>query len=130
MISKITDLDNLKGIRISTNPYFIKKVYLRKNIKYLYKNVITITNKSKNTIQIISKHKKILELFGVKKLNPILKQKPIIKPGKKITLNLNCSTKSKIATLMGYFSIISLNNSTKFKAYIPQTKLSLPEILN
>jgi Uncharacterized protein affecting Mg2+/Co2+ transport len=59
-----------------------------------------------------------------------LKQKPIIKPGKKITLNLNCSTKSKIATLMGYFSIISLNNSTKFKAYIPQTKLSLPEILN
>jgi len=130
MISKITDLDNLKGIRISTNAFFIKKVYLRKNIKYLYKNVITITNKSKNTIQIISKHKKILELFGVKKLNPILKQKPIIKPGKKITLNLNCSTKSKIATLMGYFSIISLNNSTKFKAYIPQTKLSLPEILN
>ena len=52
MISKITDLDNLKGIRISTNAFFIKKVYLRKNIKYLYKNVITITNKSKNTIQI------------------------------------------------------------------------------
>ena len=130
MINKITHLDNLKGIRISNNAFFIKKIYLKKNIKYLYKNVITITNKSKNTIQIISKHKKILELFGVKKLNPILKQKPIIKPGKKITLNLNCSTKSKIATLMGYFSIISLNNSTTFKAYIPQTKLSHPEILN
>ena len=54
MISKITDLDNLKGIRISTNAFFIKKVYIRKNIKYLYKNVITITNKSKNTIQILS----------------------------------------------------------------------------
>ena len=130
MISKITDLDNLKGIRISTNAFFIKKVYLRKNIKYLYKNVITITNKSKNTIQIISKHNKILELFGVKKLNSILKEKPVIQPGKKITLNLNCFTRSKIATLRGYFSIISLNNSTKFKAYIPQTKLSHPEILN
>ena len=130
MISKITDLDNLKGIRISTNAFFIKKVYLRKNIKYLYKNVITITNKSKNTIQIISKHNKILELFGVKKLNSILKEKPVIQPGKKITLNLNFFTRSKIATLMGYFSIISLNNSTKFKAYIPQTKLSHPEILN
>lgn len=130
MISKITDLDNLKGIRISTNAFFIKKVYLRKNIKYLYKNVITITNKSKNTIQIISKHNKILELFGVKKLNSILKEKPVIQPGKKITLNLNYFTRSKIATLMGYFSIISLNNSTIFKAYIPQTKLSHPEILN
>ena len=130
MISKITDLDNLMGIRISNNAFFIKKVYLRKNIKYLYKNVITITNKSKNTIQIISKHNKILELFGVKKLNSILKEKPIVKPGKKITLKLNCFTRSKIATLMGYFSIISLNNSKTFKAYIPQTKLSHPEILN
>ena len=130
MINKITHLDNLKGIRISNNAFFIKKIYLRKNIKYLYKNVITITNKSKNTIQIISKHKKILELFGVKKLNSILKEKPVIQPGKKITLNLNCFTRSKIATLMGYFSIISLNNSTTFKAYIPQTKLSHPEILN
>ena len=130
MISKITDLDNLKGIRISTNAFFIKKIYFEKNINYLFKNVITISNKSKNTIQIISKHKKILELFGVKRFNSMLKEKPVIKPGKKITINLNYSTKSKIATIMGYFSIISLNNTKKFKAYIQQTKLSLPEILN
>ena len=99
MISKITDLDNLKGIRISTNVFFIKKVYLRKNIKYLYKNVITITNKSKNTIQIISKHNKILELFSVKKLNSILKEKPVIQPGKKITLNLATTHKKLIRYL-------------------------------
>ena len=130
MISKVTDLDNLKGVRISTSPFFIKKVYIQKSIQYIFKNVITISNKSKNTIQVISKHKKVLELFGVKKLNSILKEKPVIKPGKKITINLNYSTKSKIATVMGYFSIISLNNSNRFRAYIPQTKLSHPEILN
>lgn len=130
MISKITDLDNLKGVRISTSSFFIKKVYIQKSIQYIFKNVIIISNKSKNTIQVISKHKKVLELFGVKKLNSILKEKPVIKPGKKITINLNYSTKSKIATVMGYFSIISLNNSNRFRAYIPQTKLSHPEILN
>jgi len=130
MISKITDLDNLKGVRISTSSFFIKKVYIQKSIQYIFKNVITISNKSKNTIQVISKHKKVLELFGVKKLNSTLKEKPVIKPGKKITINLNYSTKSKIATVMGYFSIISLNNSNRFRAYIPQTKLSHPEILN
>ena len=130
MISKITDLDNLKGVRISTSSFFIKKVYIQKSIQYIFKNVITISNKSKNTIQVISKHKKVLELFGVKKLNSILKEKPVIKPGKKITINLNYSTKSKIATVMGYFSIISLNNSNRFRAYIPKTKLSHPEILN
>jgi len=130
MISKVTDLDNLKGVRISTSSFFIKRVYIQKSIQYIFKNVITISNKSKNTIQVISKHKKVLELFGVKKLNSILKEKPVIKPGKKITINLNYSTKSKIATVMGYFSIISLNNSNRFRAYIPQTKLSHPEILN
>ena len=130
MISKITDLDNLKGVRISTSSFFIKKVYIQKSIQYIFKNVITISNKSKNTIQVISKHKKVLELYGVKRLNSILKEKPVIKPGKKITINLNYSTKSKIATVMGYFSIISLNNSNRFRAYIPQTKLSHPEILN
>ena len=130
MISKITDLDNLKGVRISTSSFFIKKVYIQKSIQYIFKNVITISNKSKNTIQVISKHKKVLELFGVKRLNSILKEKPVIKPGKKITINLNYSTKSKIATVMGYFSIISLNNSNRFRAYMPQTKLSHPEILN
>lgn len=130
MISKVTDLDNLKGVRISTSSFFLKKVYIQKSIEYIFKNVITISNKSKNTIQVISKHKKVLELFGVKKLNSILKEKPVIKPGKKITINLNYSTKSKIAIVMGYFSIISLNNSNRFRAYIPQTKLSHPEILN
>ena len=130
MISKVTDLDNLKGVRISTSSFFLKKVYIQKSIQYIFKNVITISNKSKNTIQVISKHKKVLELFGVKRLNSILKEKPVIKPGKKITINLNYSTKSKIATVMGYFSIISLNNSNRFRAYMPQTKLSHPEILN
>ena len=45
-------------------------------------------------------------------------------------MNLNYSIKSKLATIIGYFSIISLNNSTKFKAYIPKIKLTHPEILN
>ena len=65
MTSKITELDNLKGVRISTNSRFIKQIKINKSVKYLFKYVITISNKSKNTIQIISKHKKILDLFGV-----------------------------------------------------------------
>ena len=130
MFSKITDLNNLKGIRISTKSLFIKSIRLKKNINYLFKNVITISNNSKNSIQVISKHKKILEIFGVRKFNSVLNEKPVIKPGKKLTLKLNYSVKSKIAIIKGYFSVISLNNTSKFRAYIPKTKLSHPEILN
>ena len=66
MISKITDLNNLKGIRISTSSYFIKKIHLKKNINYLHKSVITISNKSKNSIQILSRHKKCLKFMAKK----------------------------------------------------------------
>ncbi len=130
MISKITKLNNLKGISISTSSYFIKKTYFKKKINYLYKSVITISNNGKNSIQILSRHKKVFEIYGVKTLNSILKEKPIIKPGKKIILNLDYSIKSKLATIIGYFSIISLNNSAIFKAHIPKIKLTHPEILN
>ena len=68
--------------------------------------------------------------FDIWKIN-YRSQKSIEKlGGKKITLNLDYSIKSKLATIVGYFSIISLNNSAKFKAYIPKIKLTHPEILN
>ena len=45
-------------------------------------------------------------------------------------LELNYSMRSKITSIIGYFSIICLNTSTKCKAYIPTIKLSPPETLN
>ena len=41
MISKITDLKNLKGIRISTSSYFIKKIHLKK-ILIIYIKVLLL----------------------------------------------------------------------------------------
>ena len=84
----------------------------------------------KNTIQILSRHKKIFNLYGVKYLNKLLKNKPIIRPGKKIKLKTDFSTITRLSSVMGYFKIICLNTSTQCKAYIPTIKLTHPEILN
>ena len=130
MILKQTEINNLKGIRISVKSLYLKKFFFGKIINYKFKNILTIYNNGKNTIQILSNHKKIFDLYGISYLNKQIRHKPILKPGNKLKLELNYSLKTQIATIFGYFSIICLNSTTKFKAYIPVIKLSTNETLN
>ena len=127
---KQTEINNIKGIRISVKSLYLKKFFFGKVINYKFKNILTIYNNGKNTIQILSNHKKIFDLYGVSYLNKQIRHKPILKPGNKLKLELNYSLKTQIATIFGYFSIICLNSTTKFRAYIPVIKLSTNETLN
>ncbi len=87
-------------------------------------------NFGNSNIQILSNYKSILEPFFKKKSILNFSNKPLLKPGKKVRIYLDHFLKSKSAIVNGYFSMISLNNSKKFKAYIPPIKLTHPEILN
>ena len=51
-----------------------------------------------------------------------------MKPGKRVKIYLDHFLKSKAAIVNSYFSMISLNNSKKFKAYIPPIKLTHPSV--
>ncbi len=130
MIKKNTSVENIKGIRISVDTFYVNYYFFGKKKKYKFRNVITVYNQGKNTIQILSRHKKIFNLYGVKYLNKLLKNKPIVRPGKKIKLKVDFSTITRLSSVMGYFKIICLNSSTRCKAYIPTIKLTHPEILN
>ena len=130
MTLKQTEINNLKGIRISVKSLYLKKFFFGKIINYKFKNILTIYNNGKNTIQILSNHKKIFDLYGISYLNKQIRHKPILRPGNKFKIELNYSLKTQIATIFGYFSIICLNSTTKFKAYIPVIKLSTNETLN
>ena len=130
MIKKNTSVENIKGIRISVETFYVNYYFFGKKKKYRFRNIITIYNLGKNTIQILSRHKKIFNLYGVKYLNKLLKNKPIIGPGKKIKLKTDFSTITRLSSVMGYFKIICLNTSTQCKAYIPTIKLTHHETLN
>ena len=130
MLKKNTHIDDLKGIRISVKSKF-KKPFLKKNKAfYIFRSSIVVHNFSNSNIQILSNYKSILEPFFKK--NSILKfsSKPLLKPGKRVKIYLDHFLKSKAAIVNGYFSMICLNNSKKFKAYIPAIKLTNTEILN
>ena len=130
MLKKNTHIDNIKGIRISVKSKF-KKPFLKKNkLFYIFRSSIVVHNFGKSNIQILSNYKSILEPFFKKKSILNFANKPLLKPGKKVKIYLDHFLKSKAAIVNGYFSMISLNNSKKFKAYIPSIKLTHPEILN
>ena len=130
MLKKNTHIDNIKGIRISVKSKF-KKPFLKKNkLLYIFRSSIVVYNFGNSNIQILSNYKSILEPFFKKKSILNFSNKPLLKPGKKVKIYLDHFLKSKSAIVSGYFSMISLNNSKKFKAYIPPIKLNHPEILN
>ena len=129
-MKKVLDINNIKGIRISVKSKFKGSFQKKNKILHSFRSSITIHNFGKSYIQILSNTKSILEPFL--KENTLLKfsSKPLIKPGKKIKIYLDHFLKSKTAKVNGYFSMISLDNSKKFKAYIPSIRLTHPEILN
>ena len=130
MLKKNTHIDNIKGIRISVKSKF-KKPFLKKNkLFYIFRSSIVVHNFGNSNIQILSNYKSILEPFFKKKSILDFSNKPLLQPGKKVKIYLDHFLKSKAAIVNGYFSMISLNNSKKFKAYIPSIKLTHPEILN
>ena len=130
MLKKNTHIDNIKGIRISVKSKF-KKPFLKKNkLLYIFRSSIVVHNFGNSNIQILSNYKSILEPFFKKKSILDFSNKPLLKPGKKVKNYLDHFLKSKAAIVNSYFKMISLNNSKKFKAYIPPIKLTHPEILN
>ena len=130
MLKKNTQIDNIKGIRISVKSKFKKPLYKKNKLLYAFRSSIVVHNFGNSNIQILSNYKSILEPFFKKKSILDFSNKPLLKPGKKVKIYLDHFLKSKAAIVNGYFSMICLNNSKKFKAYIPPIKLTHPEILN
>ena len=63
MLKKNTDIDDIKGIRISVKSKF-KKPFLKKNkALYIFSSSIVVHNFSNSNIQILSNYKSILEPF-------------------------------------------------------------------
>ena len=53
MIKKNTSIENIKGIRISVETFYMNYYFFGKKKKYRFRNIITIYNQGKNTIQIL-----------------------------------------------------------------------------
>lgn len=128
MVQQIT-----KGIKISVETVFEGSLYKNYQIQYAFGYMVTIENKSKDPVQLFSRHWIILDalnnmetVFG----EGVIGKQPILKPGESHTYNSGCLLSSPFGAMSGYYNMVNLNNLNNFQVHIPSFKLSAPFALN
>lgn len=128
MIQKIT-----RGIKISVETKFNSTSYRNNKIYYVFSYVITIENKSEDTVKLTDRFWKIYD-----SLNPtefvsgegVVGQTPTLKPNDVYTYSSGCFLTSNLGAMKGFYTMINLENYDQFKVYIPTFQLTTPFLLN
>ncbi|MFB9054498.1 Co2+/Mg2+ efflux protein ApaG [Formosa undariae] len=128
MVQQVT-----RGIKISVETSFEGTFYRSYKMQYAFQYEITIENQSKDTVQLNARHWTILDaLNSVETVSGegVIGYKPVLKPGESHTYRSGCMLTSPFGAMHGFYNMINLNSTKKFKVYIPSFKLSAPFAIN
>ena len=128
MIQQIT-----KGIKISVESRFEGSFLKNQVPHHAFLYFITIENQSKDIVQLLSRHWKILESINRPQYvngDGVVGQKPVLKPGEIHTYQSGCLITSPVGAMSGTYIMINFSSARKFQVDIPNFKLSVPHILN
>ena len=128
MIQQIT-----KGIKISVETEY-EGNFLKDNIlHYAFSYKIQIENQSKSSVQLLTRHWKIVEALNKTQYingNGVVGKKPIINPGEIHKYKSGCLLSSSLGAMKGAYIMIDFSSTKKFNVDIPLFKLSAPFLLN
>ena len=122
-----------KGIDISVNSIYDGSYYKNYCLHFSFNYLIKITNQSKNTVQLKSRHWRIFDSLSSDIIidgEGIIGQKPLINPGESYEYSSGCLLTSPVGAMRGFYNMIDVNTGGKFRAYIPTFKLTAPQALN
>ena len=128
MTQKVT-----QGIKVSIKTRFDDVFVSNGKQQYGFSYIIRIENKSKDVVQLKSRHWKIKDalndidmIFG----EGVVGEKPVIKPGGFHTYSSGCILLSPFGAMSGYYEMVNFTSTEKFKVSIPNFKLSAPFSMN
>jgi ApaG protein len=128
MTQKVT-----QGIKVSIKTRFEDAFVSNGKQQYAFSYIIHIENKSKDIVQLKSRHWKIKDalndidmVFG----EGVVGKKPVIKPGGFHTHSSGCILLSPFGAMSGYYKMVNFTSTEKFKVSIPNFKLSAPFSMN
>ena len=128
MIQQIT-----KGIKISVETEY-EGNFLKDNfLHYAFSYKIQIENQSKSSVQLLTRHWKIIEALNKTQYingNGVVGKKPVINPGEIHKYKSGCLISSSLGAMKGAFIMIDFSSTKKFNVDIPLFKLSAPFLLN
>jgi len=128
MISHVT-----RGIKVSVKTNFDGSYFKNYVLNYSFSYTITISNQSKNTVQLKSRHWRIFDSLNNDVIidgDGVIGEKPLIKTGNSFVYSSGCLITSPVGAMRGFYSMIDINSGKKFRAYIPTFKLNAPQALN
>ncbi len=122
-----------KGIKISVETKFEGSFLKDQILHHAFMYFITIENQSKDVVQLLSRHWKILESVSRPQYingNGVVGKKPVIKPGESHTYQSGSLISSPLGSMTGTYIMINFSTAKKFNVDVPSFKLSVPYILN
>lgn len=128
MVQQVT-----KGIKISVESNFEGTFYKNYKVHFAFGYKVTIENQSKDSVQLNSRHWKILDALNNTEFvdgEGVIGKKPVLKPGESHTYTSGCLLTSPFGAMQGHYDMVNLNNTSKFKVAIPSFKLSAQFALN
>ncbi len=128
MIQQIT-----RGIKVSVEAKYEGSFLKDYVLHYAFVYKICIENQSKDVVQLLSRHWKVIETTNRPQYingDGVVGKKPIVRPGESHTYQSGCLLTSPIGTMSGIYIMINFSTTKKFNVDIPSFKLNVPYILN
>ena len=128
MIQQVT-----RGIKISVQSEYEGSFLKDYVIHYAFTYTIEIENQSKSSVQLLTRHWKILEALNKTQYingDGVVGKKPVINPGEVHKYKSGCLLSSAVGAMKGAYIMIDFSSTKKFNVEIPPFKLSAPFILN
>ncbi len=128
MVQQVT-----KGIKISVETHFEGTFHKEYKVHFAFKYQITIENQGKDAVQLNSRYWKIKDSLNNDEIvtgEGVVGKKPVIQPGDSHTYSSGCLLLSSFGSMRGYYSMVNLTTTRKFKVKVPTFKLCAPFAMN
>ncbi len=122
-----------RDIDIKVNCIYLPEHSLPRENHYFFVYFITITNKGKQSVQLIKRHWDIHDSNGETRSvdgDGVVGETPVIEPGETYSYNSGCNLVTEIGYMKGYYTMRRLDDETEFYAFIPKFDLVVPAKLN
>ena len=128
MIQQVT-----KGIRVSVETRYEGSFLKNSTPNYAFRYLITIENQSKDVVQLIKRHWKIMESSKPTQIvnGPgVVGKKPIMKAGQMVKYESGCILNSPTGAMKGFYTMINHSSTKEFEVEVPVFQLDAPFSLN
>lgn len=128
MIQQVT-----RGIRISIVTNFEGAFYKNYRLHFAFGYKITIENQSRDSVQLTSRFWKIRDALNRTETvagEGVVGRKPVLKPGESHSYRSGCLLASPFGAMSGFYKMVNLSSTRKFRVEIPSFKLSAAFALN